>query len=104
MNPRRNKRTYAFCKHFFFVGSDVSPVFLQGVESICTCYAALPHVPSAFGYLRSVGSLSGTHSTRHRNSLERRIHELANESPNIFVCKFARVELSQMPQRIHARL
>ena len=27
------------------------------------CYAALL---SAFGYLRSVGSLSGTHSTRHR--------------------------------------
>ena len=51
-----------------------------------------------------------------QSSLERRIHELANESLNSFVCKFARVELSalfhcykyyfvlQMPQRIHARL
>ena len=27
-----------------------------------------------------------------QSSLERRIHELANESPNSFVCKFARVE------------
>ena len=38
MNPRRNKCT--FCKHFVFVGSDVSPVFLLGVESIC---AMLPY-------------------------------------------------------------
>ena len=37
MNPRRNKCT--FCEHFF-VGSDVSPVFLTGVESIC---AMLPY-------------------------------------------------------------
>ena len=38
-------------------------MFLPGVESICAIYAALP---SAFGYLRSVGSLSGTHSTLHQ--------------------------------------
>ena len=92
---------------FFFVGSDVSPVFLPGMESIC---AMLPYRQLLDTYdLLEVFLAHIVLGIGH----ERRIHELANESPNSFVCKFARVELSalfhcykycfvsQMLQRIH---
>ena len=109
MNPRRNKCT--FCEHFVFVGSDVSPVFLPGVESIC---AMLPYRQLLDTYDLLEVFLAHIVLGIGQSSLEGRIHEL--ESPNSFVCKFARVELSalfhcykyyfvsQMPQQIHAQL
>ena len=57
--------TNARSASIFFVGSEVSPVFLvpsyrEWKVSVLCCLTV------SFGYLRSVGSLSGTHSTRHR--------------------------------------
>ena len=110
MNPRRNKCT--FCEHLFFVGSDVSPIFLPGVESIC---AMLPYSQLLDTYDLFEVFLAHIVLGIRQSFLERRFHEFAHESPNSFVCKFARVELSalfhcfkyyfvsQMPQRIHAR-
>ena len=110
MNPRRNKCT--FCEHFF-VGSDVSPVFLPGVESIC---AMLPNRQLLDTYDLLEVFLAHIVLGIGQSSLERRIHELTNESLNSFVCRFALVELSalfhcfkyyfvsQIPWRIHARL
>ena len=80
---------------FSFVGSDVSPVFLPGVnvESIC---AMLPYRQLLDTYDLLEVFLAHIVLGIGQSSLERRIHELANESPNSFVCKFARVELSAL--------
>ena len=64
---------------FFFVGSDVSPVLLPGVESIC---AMLPYRQLLNTYDLLEVFLALIVLGIRQSFLERRIHELANESPN----------------------
>ena len=112
MNPRRNKCT--FCEHFF-VGSDVSPaVFLPGVESICAMLpyrqlldtydlleVFLAHIVLGIGHglLLKEGSMNSPTNLRTASFVS--LHGLS------FLRCFTATSIifvSQMPQRIHARL